>query len=85
MVLHRGRWAVETKPGKQWSYVCRMTHSDDDDQPRVLSADYHYIEGEVQQHWPPTIDPFHAGEQQQPTSNERTNNADSALESTDQP
>ena len=31
------------------------------------------------------IDPTMSGEQQQPTSNERTDNADSALESTDHP
>jgi hypothetical protein len=74
VVLHRGRWAVETKPGRQWDYVCRLVHNNDEEQPRVLSADYHYIEGEVQMHWPPTIDPFRSGpgEQQQPTGKEST-------------
>lgn len=84
LVIHRGRWAHVGKSGKTWGYVCRMVHSNDDDQPRILSADYHYIEGEVQKHWPPTIDPFHAGPgEQQPTTDERTTHADSAMEPTD--
>ena len=49
--LKRGRWGALV-PGiggrKAWSFVCRMKVEDD----RCIAADYHYVEGEEQRHFP---------------------------------
>lgn len=82
--MHRGRWAEyrEYRKRPSWNYVCRLTHSQTDDQPRVLSADYHYIEGEVQMHWPPTVDPFRSDGANNNNPQEGASNADNAMEPT---
>jgi hypothetical protein len=50
----RGKWANRITEGwTGWSFCCRTaTRWDDDKDAAVLeSADYHYVEGEVQRHF----------------------------------
>jgi len=74
-VLHRGRWAVENHNGTNWHYCCRTTYK----HGHLISADYHYVEGEVQRHWPPdNVDPSlpdWGEEEEQPTTESEQDNA----------
>jgi hypothetical protein len=81
VVFHRGRWANIVRPDKEWSYVCRLAYEDDDEHlPRLVSADYHYIEGEVQDHWPPNVDRFRLEAANHNPQEGEASNADKALE-----
>jgi hypothetical protein len=49
-----GHWA-ERKQGFGlivWSVSCRKVQEETDDGYRLVSADYHYVQGETQRHWP---------------------------------
>lgn len=42
-----GKWAARVEPG--FRYCCRYVLNDEH---RLVSADYHYIDGERQRHFP---------------------------------
>jgi hypothetical protein len=49
-----GHWA-ERRQGFGlivWSVSCRKVQEETDDGYRLVSADYHYVQGETQRHWP---------------------------------